>query len=255
LTHNLFFLFALRRELEPFRRSFPAQWRQEGAPCTAWVVAPAPRSPGPACSFPAYRIVHCGMGDAGVEQTLPWVLSQQPSAVILAGFSGSLTPDLTVGDLVLATEVRTGAGTIFPVTLPLVNSTRAGPLLAVERFILARTEKQELHAATGALAVDMESALVAQRCADAGIPFGCLRVISDGLAADLPPELETVTCGERVRLWPLLKALCRRPGLVWDLWHLAKATRIAARNLAAGLHEALRSLRPEQRDGPAPGGR
>jgi nucleoside phosphorylase len=239
-------LFALHRERMPFWRSFPVRRSLREAPCPAWL-----------CSGPvtAVEIVHCGMGAANVERPLGWVLSRRPPAVILAGFSGSLVPTLPVGALIEATGVRTPSGASHAVTLPLRTSAVKGPILSVNRFILARTEKEELHAATGALAVDMESGVVAQRCAEVGIPFGCLRVISDGLEADLPPELDTVTDGERVRLLPLLKALWRRPGLLRDLWRLANATRTAAKNLAAGLHEALRSLPPEQRDAPAPSGR
>jgi hypothetical protein len=229
-------LFALHRERLPFWKSFPVR-RSLRTPVPAWL-----------CYWQEggnVQVVHGGWGPASMERTLAWLLPNGPVGVILAGFSGGLVPDLAVGDLVLASEVRTPTGSVYPVTLPLTTTARTGPILSTEHILYDKSEKVALHTSTGALAVDLESATAARLCARAGVPFGCLRVISDDANGDLPPELEKVTDGERVRLWPLLKALCWRPGLLGDLLGLARATRLAARELARGLSEAIRSLRRE----------
>lgn len=224
-------LFALHRERMPFWRSFPVR-HASGGEVPAWHCG-------------AVQIVHTGMGATSIERAMTWLLPQRPPCVILAGFSGGLVPLLDVGTLVLATEVRTPTGTTYPVTLHSAGSARlAGPVLTSNRIAGTKAEKHALHAATGAIAVDLESATAARICHEAGVPFGCVRVISDGVDTDLPPELERITDGESVRVWPLLKALCCRPTLLGELLGLARATRLAARNLATGLHEVVRSLRP-----------
>ncbi|MEH3085351.1 MAG: 5'-methylthioadenosine/adenosylhomocysteine nucleosidase [Xylophilus ampelinus] len=55
-----------------------------------------------------------------------------------------------------------------------------GLLASGDRFVAAAGEAAALRAALpGALAVDMESAAVAQACADHGLPFAAVRTISD----------------------------------------------------------------------------
>jgi nucleoside phosphorylase len=68
---------------------------------------------------------------------------------------------------------------------------KSGPVsresLAESRSALVyRAHKQALHAATNAVAVDMESVGVARVAEAAGVPFLCVRVIVDSLDHDIP---------------------------------------------------------------------
>jgi hypothetical protein len=85
----------------------------------------------------------------------------------------------------------------------------------------------------------MESAVVARRCAAAGLPFGCLRVISDDVQTSLSPKLLGLLAGGRVSVRRLLAALLGSPGMVAELWRLARDTRFAAGRLAVALGELL----------------
>jgi hypothetical protein len=102
-------------------------------------------------------------------------------------------------------------------------------------------EKSRVGTRTNAAAVDMESAIVAEVCAQAGVPFGCLRVISDALEDAIPARLLEVLQGGTVAPARLARALLHQPSLVIHLWRLAWGTRLAARNLSKALLEVVDS--------------
>jgi 4-hydroxy-3-methylbut-2-enyl diphosphate reductase len=103
--------------------------------------------------------------------------------ILVGGVAGGLTDDLKVGDLVVATEVRGGGETISCPSAQLLAgelrraglNVRLGPIATVEH-LAGRGERARL-AATGAIAVDMESAQLL-RSAE-GRPSAVVRAISD----------------------------------------------------------------------------
>jgi adenosylhomocysteine nucleosidase len=62
----------------------------------------------------------------------------------------------------------------------------AGLWLVTSPRVADRTEKQRLATAYGASLVDMEAAAVARLAAMRGIPFHCIKGVSDGFTEDLP---------------------------------------------------------------------
>jgi 4-hydroxy-3-methylbut-2-enyl diphosphate reductase len=120
-------------------------------------------------------------------------------AVAVAGLCGAVDPDLRPGDVVVATEVRAPDGRIFPCSSgPLAGAVRRigltphlGPIVCRPRLV-AGVERHAL-AATGAIAVDMESAWLAP--AARGRPFAVMRVVSDGAGQDLAWTPATATRG------------------------------------------------------------
>jgi adenosylhomocysteine nucleosidase len=90
------------------------------------------------------------------------------------------------------------------------------------------------------LAVDMETAAAAAVAANRRIPFLAVRVISDQVGHELPPELGSVFCDGRLR-WGRLTAGCvRRPRLLRELLKLSRYSNQAAVKLAAFLEVLLR---------------
>ncbi len=66
--------------------------------------------------------------------------------------------------------------------------------------------KATLRAASGALAIDMESAAVAEAAAEAGVPFLVLRVIADPADRAIPPvALHGVAPDGSRRPWAVLR--------------------------------------------------
>jgi 4-hydroxy-3-methylbut-2-en-1-yl diphosphate reductase len=110
-------------------------------------------------------------------------------AVAVAGFCGALDPALEPGDLVVATELRGPDGSMeCPTATLLAGALRRrgltvheGPLASTPRLVRG-AERARLHA-TGAIAVDMESAWLAQ--AAAGRPLAVVRAVLDTPAREL----------------------------------------------------------------------
>ncbi len=238
-------LFALRREAMFFRREFPPHQRFAGAPCRAHFSGP---------SWLTVLVLETGMGPEATERALGWALNSpslggvpyRPGLVLSAGFSGALQPDRQVGDLILATEVVDGRGSAWPATWPADLGPgewrpplHRGRLLSLAEMVADAAGKRRLGTEHQAVAVDMETAVVARLCQRAGVPFGCLRAISDDDDTALSPQLAGVLRGGRVSPWRLAAAVARRPALVGELWRLAWDTRRAARQLALGLGELL----------------
>jgi nucleoside phosphorylase len=170
----------------------------------------------------------------------------RPRVVISAGYSGSLQEHLKIGDVVLANEVVDVDGGRCPVTWP--EELPAGewrPPLIRGRVLTARrligdpAEKRALGNRLEALAVDMESAIIARACSRAGIPFGCVRAISDEAQTPISQELVSLLSSDRVSALRAMTAVLRSPGLAFQMWRLARATRLASLQLGKALGELL----------------
>jgi adenosylhomocysteine nucleosidase len=187
--------------------------------------------------------VETGVGPAASERALDWLLAQapRPAFVLSAGFSGALRPGLRVGDLLLADRVADAGGGDWEATWPPSGAADLprGRLLTVPSLVGDPAEKRRLGERFGADAADMETAAVARRCAAAGVPFGCLRAISDDVETPLSPALLGVLRGGRVGLLRLAGAVLRRPALVGELVRLERHTRRAAAALAGPLSGLL----------------
>lgn len=235
-------VFALRRESMYFRRAYPFQRPFPGAPCRAQFRLPR--------GSEFYRYVHAvmmletGVGEAAMTTALSWCLNRpryggwpyRPTFVLSAGFSGALSPEQRVGDLVLATEVVDEQGQRWPAMHAFASTDEQitlGRVLTVRELVSDPGEKQRLGQQHDAVAVDMESAAAARLCQEHDVPFACLRVISDDQNTALSPELVELLCHGRVSLPRLAGTVIRRPQLIAELWRLAANTRRASRRLLA----------------------
>jgi adenosylhomocysteine nucleosidase len=130
--------------------------------------------------------------------------------MISTGFCGALDESLRVGDIV------TGCG-----------------ILSMDRVVVTAEEKRALRAKTGAAAVEMESAAVAAKAEQWGVPFRCIRVVSDAATEDLPLDFNLYRDAEgrfsraRITLAALARPFSRVPALL----RLEHNTKIAARSL------------------------
>ena len=99
---------------------------------------------------------------------------------------------------------------------------RRGMVLCVDEPLLTPADKARAHGRTGALAVDMESAAVAEVALQKGTPFFCLRVICDPAERGVERELlQGVDYRGNSRPFHLMAAVCRRPRLVGGLLRMA----------------------------------
>ncbi len=119
--------------------------------------------PGPKLAREAVEVALCG---------------SRPDVIVSTGFCGALAPGLALGDVFVASSVRCDS-TEYTACMPQsARSFHTGLLLSAARVIATAAGKRELFG-TGAEAVDMESAAVAARAQESGLPFACVRVVMD----------------------------------------------------------------------------
>jgi nucleoside phosphorylase len=107
------------------------------------------------------------------------VLAGNVSAVCNIGFCGALDENLRVGDIFVATEIRNGSRRYEAVPPGMAQGASvSGAVASIDHVAGTAEEKRRLRAA-GASVVDMEAAGAAGAAADAGVPFYCIRVVSD----------------------------------------------------------------------------
>ncbi len=133
---------------------------------------------------PGVSLRSSGMGAEAADRAAVTLLAGAPRAVVAAGFCGALDAGLRVGDLVAAEAVADEDGVRFPADPALLTAApgRRGVLVTARR--LARTPADR--ARLDGLAVDLESAAIARRCAEAGVPFLALRAVTDEVGHVLP---------------------------------------------------------------------
>jgi adenosylhomocysteine nucleosidase len=197
-------------------------------------------------------IVESGMGrEAATRGTEALVAGHRPAWVISAGFAGALVPQLARNDIVMVDSVVDMSGQrlsldlkVSPEALAGLRGVHVGRLLTVDQIIAKPEEKRALAEAHGAIAVDMESSAVAEVCRQQKIKFMAVRVISDTLDEELPPEIsqlaqQTSFAG---KLGAVTGALWRRPSSVKDMLKLKEQALLATDRLAKFLVGVIEQL-------------
>ncbi|HEY2612283.1 MAG TPA: phosphorylase [Reyranella sp.] len=141
------------------------------------------------------------------------------SGIISIGIAGGLAPGLPVGQWVVADAVLVDGESLS--TDPAWTSRLAarlpeaarGVLLGVNAMVAEATQKASLHSTTGAVAVDMESHIVARVARRHRLSFAAARVISDAAHHDLPPAvLVGMKSDGGMDLPAVLRSLLANPG-------------------------------------------
>jgi 4-hydroxy-3-methylbut-2-en-1-yl diphosphate reductase len=128
-------------------------------------------------------VIRTGYGPVRAAVAAASIARAAPSLLAVGGVGGGLADDLQVGDIVVASQVSDGTTTFECASAPLLAGelrraglrVRTGPIATVDH-LLRRGEHAKV-AATGAIAVDMESAPLLARAA--GTPAVVIRAISD----------------------------------------------------------------------------
>ncbi len=150
-------------------------------------------------------LVATGIGIAPARESARRALQTlgRPRLVISTGVAGALAADLRAGDIVVAdrvlleespdssfvevTRLAPGIERSVRDTLGRTGLTVATGALLTAGWLLAGVEaKRAAFGRTGAIAVDMESAVIAAEIAGAGIPFVCVRAVMDEAGDEIP---------------------------------------------------------------------
>ncbi|NDV25515.1 phosphorylase [Desulfovibrio sp. JC010] len=177
-----------------------------------------------------YSCIVSGIGIRRASEAAKLLCAEKPDLIMSIGVSGGLAADLHAGSLVAAssigsdlTEFEAWSGKkkdveICTELIPGWAELQSGKLITARRPLLTTRDKSAMHKSSKALAVDMESIAVAQAAKQAGIPFGCIRAISDDSKRSIPEEsLIGVDESGKTKLGPILKAIAKRPGLIFEL--------------------------------------
>ena len=186
-----------------------------------------------------------GVGWAKAERTLDCLLKYfpRPGLVIAAGFCGALRSNLSVGEVVVPTEVLDESGRRWACQ-PRPEFPQGGRLLTASRIIGTPSGKAEAAERYLADCVDMESAAIAEVCADRGIHFAAIRAVSDASDTTLSPHLARLLSGGDVSIWKACRALLGKPSLLREFLRLRSDTKLAARNLAEALVKVIGPASP-----------
>jgi nucleoside phosphorylase len=190
-----------------------------------------------------------GIGRAAAEAAARALIESGVSALITFGMAGGLDPALKPGSVVLPRELISSEGKRYAAcqswregVASAVSPLRAvteGNLLTSAYAIDTPAEKAAAFHRTGAVAVDMESAAVAEVAAQHNLPFIAARVIVDTAADRLPRAVVAASRGGRVHFGRLLAGMVLAPREIAALFGLAQRYRIAMRSLRAiGAHLA-----------------
>ena len=165
-----------------------------------------------------------------------------PALVISWGLCGGLDAGLRPGDLIVGAEVVSEAG-VIPTDEAVTSSLRrrltdAGARVALGRFVgveapvLTASAKAELRRATGAAAVDMESAIAGRFALERQAPFAILRAVADPAERDLPRlVVKAVDSAGRINVAAVIEELIRSPSQFTRLIAAARDSKAAFRAL------------------------
>ncbi|MET7285244.1 1-hydroxy-2-methyl-2-butenyl 4-diphosphate reductase [Streptomyces sp. NPDC005573] len=148
-----------------------------------------------------FTVVRTGMGPRAAERAVTRRLGEPAlagAAVLATGFCAGLAPGMHPGDLVVAEETRDPHGTVPCVNTDLLvkelaravpgRAVHTGPLTGSDHIV--RGPERSALLATGAIAVDMESAATLLSAVRTGErPVAAVRVVVDA------PEHELVRIG------------------------------------------------------------
>jgi adenosylhomocysteine nucleosidase len=197
--------------------------------------------------------IESGAGrDAAAKATDALIVAHRPKLVISAGFAGGLAKGIEKRHFVIADSVRQEHGSRLTIDLAIDRTPQpaihVGPMVTVDRIVGTSREKRQLYEHTGAIAVDMESAAVAEVCRNYATPFMSIRIVSDGANDELPREISRlITKPSRVRqVGFALGAMLRRPSVARDLYQLQQSATDLSERLAKFLVEMLDQLPPGQ---------
>lgn len=164
-----------------------------------------------------------------------------PGLLISAGFAGGLQPGLKAGDLVLG-ENHSDPDIVSKLSLD--KRWHVGGVSTAQAILERAEDKRCLGLETGCLAGDLETAQLAEVCAERGLSMLSVRCISDALEDDLPVPADVLLNPQTGRPNPfmLFRYLVSHPSCVAGFSNLLKNSRTAQVQLAEGLEEILPQL-------------
>jgi adenosylhomocysteine nucleosidase len=183
-----------------------------------------------------------GIGYDAAQHSSKRLLELNVDALISWGVAGSIESSLKSGDLLLARKIinNTNSWTINPnwisncqmqLASTSINTVNAD-IASSNDMCASVNDKNNLSIKTGALAVDMESAAIAELASENNIDFLVVRAIADDADTNIPKAVleHTDTLG-RPDIVPFILSCISDPKQIKELWKLAKCYKQALNTL------------------------
>lgn len=183
-------------------------------------------------------MVASGIGREAAKRAIgSALLESNPRAFLSIGYVGATRPEWALGDILVADRVvLLEDGLEYACTWPVfeggLEKVRRGSLATIDHVAATAAEKRRF-AESGVDAVDMEAFEVAAQAEERGVPFYCIRVVSDDAETDLEFDFDrarrpdgSISGGDVVSQAGLSPARWRK------LFALKRNGELAARNLA-----------------------
>jgi len=177
----------------------------------------------------------------------------KPRWLICAGFASALRPEMKRGHVLMANEVTDASGSRIPLTLHLDARSlennpalHVGRLLTVDHLVRTPDERRELAVTHDAHACDLESWGAAEACRQGNVRFLTVRVMTETVEDQLPPEVETTLHQKTAaaKLGAAASSVWRRPSVAKDLWRFNEDALKASDRLARFLSGLVQNLPP-----------
>ena len=192
-------------------------------------------------------LVVCRTAGSELAAVADSAVRQGYRGMISFGVAGGLASHLRAGDWVVASTVResqtvrTADIAWSRKLLGMIAGAIHAPIVGVDVPVAEPAKKRELYRTTGAVAVDMESHVVARVAAAHGLAFAAVRVIVDPAHRAVPPAaLLAMRPDGRADVSAIVRDLMVRPSQLTPLARVA-VDALAAR---AAMHRVRRLLGP-----------
>jgi hopanoid-associated phosphorylase len=189
---------------------------------------------------PGMRVI-CGGDGRDLTARIARAIAQGCQGLVSFGVAGGIAPELKPGDCVVASAVLSGKS-LLPTDpqwsqrlLQIIPNPVHGTVLGVPATVADPADKRDLYLRTGAVAVDMESHVVAKVAAEHQLPMAAIRVITDPARRALPKCAATATRADgTIDVGAVFRSLLRQPSELVTLFQSALDTRAAYATLRRG---------------------
>lgn len=192
-------------------------------------------------------VAYSGAGAVNANNAAQLLVEQGATRLVSWGCAGALSEELKPGDLVLADKLKDADGNfvddvyvssslhdVINNYLPKKTSVYTGILVESRDIIALSVIKKQLHASTGAIAVDMESIAIAKVAKQHRLSFLALRVIVDPASMNLPEAInQSLNAQGVIELPKLLLFIARHPLQIPGLMRLGRHFNAAKKTLRA----------------------
>lgn len=161
--------------------------------------------------------------------------SSKLEAVVSTGFCGALDSSLHESQIVLASSVvdeQTMDATDCAMVYASPDGFVTGTVASANRVVQSSAEKAELGKRCGAIAVDMESSGAMQRTLRAGLPFYCIKSVTDRADESFALDLNRMRTSEgRVSRGKIMSYALSHPNVIPHVLRLKRRAEGAAEAL------------------------